>query len=182
MHCFNHGRCTSVFRARLEDLLELEKERMLKIGVKKIGDGTLTLPTAAKIFHLSVSILQSLGWAWRWAEWWVENGDNWEPLLEEGQKEEDMTKEQLRIIDSTKESRCEDKANSNSVKKEAKVIHAQAKSISNSKKSSKRKRQSVDYSVGDLEAANVTPKKLSCSNIRKNSQRTLMTETFTRSL
>jgi hypothetical protein len=51
--------------------------------------------------------MKMLGWAWRWAEWWVEYGDNWEPLLEPCEKEENMTKEELKIVDSTRESRCE---------------------------------------------------------------------------
>lgn len=35
-------------------------------------------------------------------------GDNWEPLLEEGQVEENMTDEELKKVPSTPESRCED--------------------------------------------------------------------------
>lgn len=53
-------------------------------------------------------VVRILGWAWRWAELWVENDSTWEPLLEPGQKEEDMTKAQLKIVESTPESRCED--------------------------------------------------------------------------
>lgn len=35
-------------------------------------------------------------------------GDRWEPLLEEGQVEAEMSKEQLRIVESDPESRCSD--------------------------------------------------------------------------
>lgn len=38
----------------------------------------------------------------------VAEGDNWEPLLEEDQVEEEMTDEELKIVRSTPESRCED--------------------------------------------------------------------------
>ena len=38
----------------------------------------------------------------------VAEGDNWEPLLEEGQVEAEMTDEELKKVPSTPESRCED--------------------------------------------------------------------------
>lgn len=105
--CYQHKSNMHAIRARLEDFIELEK---LRIGMdfEKIDKSPMTIAHAARLHHWAVSILQIFGWAWRWAEWWVEVGDTWEPLLEEGQKEELMTKEQLRIVDSTKESRCED--------------------------------------------------------------------------
>ena len=39
---------------------------------------------ASILFHAAVNIMRMLGWAWRW---WVEYGDNWEPLIEPGQVE-----------------------------------------------------------------------------------------------
>ena len=41
-------------------------------------------------------------------EWWVQHGSTWEPLLEPGQVEAEMTAEELRIIESTKDSRMND--------------------------------------------------------------------------
>jgi hypothetical protein len=38
----------------------------------------------------------------------VDYNSSWEPLLEEGEREDRMTKEQLKIVDSTRESRCRD--------------------------------------------------------------------------
>lgn len=38
----------------------------------------------------------------------MEGGDNWEPLLEPGQVESEMTEEELRIVHSTPESRAKD--------------------------------------------------------------------------
>lgn len=63
---------------------------------------------ASRLLNGAILVLKTMGWAWRWAEWWVEHGSSWEPLLEVGEREEDMTKEQLRIVDSTPESRCEE--------------------------------------------------------------------------
>lgn len=68
----------------------------------------MTFSDGSKIMHASIQVLKTLGWAWRWAEWWVDYDSTWEPLLEPGQKESQMTKEQLRIVDSTRESRCQD--------------------------------------------------------------------------
>jgi len=104
--CFNHVGSEHVLRAKLEDFIELERIRG-GIDLKKICK-PMTLNHAAKLLNWSVYILQCLGWAWRWAEWWVQNGDNWEPLIEAGQNEHEMTDEELRIVKSTKESRCAD--------------------------------------------------------------------------
>ena len=38
----------------------------------------------------------------------MSEGDNWEPLIEDGQIEEEMTDEELKKVPSTPESRCED--------------------------------------------------------------------------
>lgn len=104
--CFNHVDCTFVFRARLEDLREIELQRFSGKVLK--ASLPMTWSHASSLFHSSVNIMRTLGWAWRWAEWWVESGDNWEPLLEEGQVEEEMTEKELKIVHSTPESRCAD--------------------------------------------------------------------------
>ena len=104
--CFNHGRCDFSFRALLEDMIEFEKKRAGNELSR--SNSVMSLDCAAQIFNAGVRVLNSLGWAWKWASWWVNYGDVWEPLLEEGQKESDMTKEQLKIVDSTPTSRRED--------------------------------------------------------------------------
>ena len=106
VHCFFHMSCEYVFRARLEDLLEIEKNR----SGRKLQQQTkaMSMSHASRLHHFSVTVLQQLSWAWKWADWWVAYGDNWEPLLEPDQREDEMTKEELRIIDSTPESRCKD--------------------------------------------------------------------------
>lgn len=68
----------------------------------------MTLEYVENLFHWGLQAMKTLGWAWRWAEWWVEFGDNWEPLLEVGQVEEDMTQEELRIIISSPHTRRDD--------------------------------------------------------------------------
>ena len=105
-HCFWHVDPSSVFRARLEDFLEIELCRYSDKSLRT--SATMTWEHATKLFHGAVVILRTLGWAWRWAEWWVDLGDNWEPLLEDGQVEANMTSEELKKVDSTKESRSMD--------------------------------------------------------------------------
>jgi len=63
---------------------------------------------ASRLLHSAIGILRVMGWAWRWAELWVDYNSSWEPLLEPGEREEDMTKQELKIVESTRESRCED--------------------------------------------------------------------------
>lgn len=104
--CFHHVRNAEVLRARMEDMIEVERHRA---GKSLQNSGLpMTFVDASRLMHWSVTILANLGWAWKWADWWVERGDNWEPLLEPWQKEEKMSKEQLKIVDSTPESRCAD--------------------------------------------------------------------------
>jgi len=98
--CYRHVGNEFNIRARLEDLYEIEKTRR--------KEKPLNFVEAARIMNAALPIVRILGWAWRWAEWWVDYDQSWEPLLEPGQKEKDMTKEELRIVDSTRESRCED--------------------------------------------------------------------------
>jgi hypothetical protein len=104
--CFNHVDCTSVLRARLEDLKEIELQRLSGKTFKPLSP--ISWGHASELFHASVNIMRTLGWAWRWAEWWVMSGDNWEPLLEPGQVEEEMTQEELKIVHSDPDSRCRD--------------------------------------------------------------------------
>jgi hypothetical protein len=85
-------------------MIEIENQRLRL----KSGRGEMTVKHVENLFHWGLQAMKSLGWAWRWAEWWVAFGDNWEPLLEVGQVEENMTKEELRIIDCTPYTRRED--------------------------------------------------------------------------
>jgi len=101
--CYRHGGNEFNIRAKLEDLFEVEKLRK-----KPKSDPRLKFPDAAKMMNAAIPVIRILGWAWRWAEWWVDYDQTWEPLLEPGQKEKDMTKEELRIVESTRESRCSD--------------------------------------------------------------------------
>ena len=98
--CFQHSQCQFALRAVLEDMIEVERNRTY--------NGLMSFEVAANIFNWGVVALRCLGWAWQWSEWWVHLGDTWEPLLEKGQREEEMTKEELGIIESTSESRCSD--------------------------------------------------------------------------
>ena len=82
---FDHKECVFAFRALLEDFIEIERQR---VGPLLQGDEPMIVADASKLYHWSVTIMQILGWAWRWAEWWVEKGDTWEPLIERGENEE----------------------------------------------------------------------------------------------
>lgn len=68
----------------------------------------MTFSDGSRILNAAILVMKVLGWAWRWAELWVDYNSSWEPLLEPGQNERKMTKEQLKIVDSTRESRCAD--------------------------------------------------------------------------
>ena len=102
LKCFRHVQCHYTLRAILEDMIEIENQRL------KLARGHMTFEYAGNLFHWGLQAMKTLGWAWRWAEWWVAFGDNWEPLLEVGQVEENMTKEELRIIDCTPYTRRDD--------------------------------------------------------------------------
>jgi hypothetical protein len=103
--CFRHSGHDCAFRARLEDLIELER---IRSGMRfETFNNAMSFAHVSRLYNKAIIVMKVLGWAWRWAEWWVEFGDNWEPLLEPGQKEEKMTKEELKIVDTTRESRCE---------------------------------------------------------------------------
>eukprot|EP00581_Thalassiosira_minuscula_P016040 CAMPEP_0183725136 /NCGR_PEP_ID=MMETSP0737-20130205/19634_1 /TAXON_ID=385413 /ORGANISM="Thalassiosira miniscula, Strain CCMP1093" /LENGTH=1246 /DNA_ID=CAMNT_0025955981 /DNA_START=67 /DNA_END=3807 /DNA_ORIENTATION=+ len=104
--CWQHLECEFVFRARLGDLKDIELNRFSGETLKAANP--MTWSHAASLFHAAVNIMRTLGWAWRWAEWWVEYGDNWEPLIPPGQVEAEMTWEELKVVNSTPQSRCDD--------------------------------------------------------------------------
>lgn len=106
LQCYKHKSAEFSFRAKLEDLLEIEQMRS---GPNLENfDRHMSYGHAAKLLNFSIYIMQCLGWAWKWAEWWVKENDTWEPLLDVGQDESTMTNEELRIVDSSEESRCGD--------------------------------------------------------------------------
>eukprot|EP00986_Skeletonema_menzelii_P009435 scaffold4301_cov144-Skeletonema_menzelii.AAC.2 len=111
LSCFRHAGSSFVFRARLEDFMEIEimrySEKVQMKNLLKISN-PMSWDHASRLFHSAVDVLRTLGWAWRWAEWWVESGDNWEPLIRDDQNEEEMTDKELKKVDSTPKSRCED--------------------------------------------------------------------------
>ena len=106
MKCYKHGGNEFNLRARLEDLIEIENKRAGKGFPHR--DQPMTFSDASRLLNGAILCMRILGWAWRWAEWWTEYSSNWEPLLEPGQNEKKMTKEELKIVDSTPESRRED--------------------------------------------------------------------------
>jgi hypothetical protein len=106
VHCYIHGSNDDNLRARLEDFIEIEKKRGGKDFAR--SDAPMTFSDGSKLLNGAISVMRVMGWAWRWAEWWVQHGSTWEPLLEEGQKESTMTAEELRIVDSSKKSRMLD--------------------------------------------------------------------------
>jgi hypothetical protein len=101
--CYKHGGKEFNLRVLIEDLIEVETKRAGKGFANQ--DAPMKFSDASRIFNASLLVMRVLGWAWRWAEWWVEHGSNWEPLLEPGQNEEDMSPEELKKVDSTQESR-----------------------------------------------------------------------------
>ncbi|KAI2499535.1 PHD-like zinc-binding domain containing protein [Fragilaria crotonensis] len=105
INCYRHVKCEFAFRARLEDLIEFEK---LRVGKKMDDTKSMSISHASRLLNSAIVVMNYLGWAWRWTEWWVEYGSNWEPLIEPGEDEKKMSKEQLKIVDSTPESRCAD--------------------------------------------------------------------------
>jgi hypothetical protein len=105
--CFRHGSNMYNLRARLEDLIEIEKRRAGK-NLEAKDTRAMSFVHAARLLNSSILVMHTLGWAWRWAEWWILYNDSWEPLLEPGQKEEHMSNEEKRIVESSPEIRCED--------------------------------------------------------------------------
>jgi hypothetical protein len=108
--CFIHSETKNNFRAKLEDLLDVEVSSFSKGGTSK-PDLSMTYPDASLTLYHALEVMRILGWAWRWAEWWVEENFNWEPFLpqlQDGLTEEDFTDEEKKIVHSTRESRCAD--------------------------------------------------------------------------
>jgi len=106
VRCYVHGNNECNLRARLEDLIEMERKRAGTDFSR--ANAPMAFSEGSKQLHGAIMVMRILGWAWRWAEWWVQHGSTWEPLLEPGQVEAEMTAEELRIIESTKDSRMND--------------------------------------------------------------------------
>lgn len=106
VHCYIHGGNENNLRARLEDLIESERRRAGKMFYKSTSP--MTFNDGCRLLNGAILVMRILGWAWRWAELWVEYGSSWEPLLEPGQIESEMTDEQLRIVENSPESRRDD--------------------------------------------------------------------------
>lgn len=87
-------------------MIEIEKRRAGKDFRNE--DKPMSFKEATRLLNGSILVMRMMGWAWRWSEWWVDYNFNWEPLLEPGQNEKHMTKAELKIVDSTRESRCQD--------------------------------------------------------------------------
>ena len=71
--CYSHGDNLHNLRARLEDLVEIEKKR----AGKRLGklDNIMTFAHASRLLNHAILIMRMLGWAWKWAELWVEHGE-----------------------------------------------------------------------------------------------------------
>lgn len=106
VRCYRHGGNDFNLRARLEDLLEIEKRRAGQDYSK--ADLTTNFADAARFLYSAISVLRTLGWAWRWAEFWVDYDSSWEPLIEIGQNEKKMSDVELKKVHSTRESRYQD--------------------------------------------------------------------------
>jgi len=104
--CFEHAGCMYVFRALFEDMMEIELNRNTRKEFR--ARIPMTWKHASRLLHAAIDIMRTLGWAWRWAEWWVEMGDNWEPFIKEGELEEEMAEQELKIVRSDPGSRCKD--------------------------------------------------------------------------
>lgn len=106
LRCFKHVRCEFVLRARLEDMIFAEKARWSSNSFKP--DAPMHWNHAASMLHYAIDTLRTLGWAWRWADWWIAEGDNWQPFLEDDQDEADMSDEDVGRVPSSPESRALD--------------------------------------------------------------------------
>ncbi|GKY91265.1 hypothetical protein MPSEU_000099100 [Mayamaea pseudoterrestris] len=104
--CYRHGGNEFNLRAKLEDLIELEKDRAGPSLTRT--EQPMKFAHATKLMHLAIPVMRMLSWAWRWAEFWVDYDSTWEVLVEDGQNEEDLSKEELKIVNSTRMSRCLD--------------------------------------------------------------------------
>jgi hypothetical protein len=67
-------------------MLNVEKARWSDESFKP--DAPMQWNHAASLMHFATDILRTIGWAWRWTDWWVAEGDNWEPYLKEGKSKQ----------------------------------------------------------------------------------------------
>mgnify|MGYP005845213309 CR=1 FL=1 len=108
VRCLAHSDTENNLRAQIEELVHHEYDRCKNFGNKK----GMTYYEASKFLDYSIRIIRTLGWAWRWAEWWVDTGWNWEiflPYMKDGETEEDYQDEVKKFtVYSTRESRLED--------------------------------------------------------------------------
>ena len=81
LRCFKHMRPQFVLRARLDEMMLEEKARWSTPSFKP--DAPMHWNHAASMLHFAIDILRTLGWAWRWAEWWIEERDSWQPQEEQ---------------------------------------------------------------------------------------------------
>ena len=109
--CIEHSETVHSLRARIENLVVEETYRLKT--VENPDDPSMTYTDAAQLLSWSVQIMRTLGWAWRWEEWWVEKNYRWEcylPYLNEdaGETPDDYTDEEKRVFHSTEASRRAD--------------------------------------------------------------------------
>lgn len=77
VRCHQHSGCEWAYpRSFLEDLIEIERGRGGQ-RLESTNSRTMSLAHFSRLFNASLRVLHSLGWAWRWAEWWVLYGSNW---------------------------------------------------------------------------------------------------------
>lgn len=69
VRCYRHSGNENNLRAKLEDLIEIERIRSGK--TIKNADKIMTFSDASRLLHSSIVVMRILGWSWRWAEWYV---------------------------------------------------------------------------------------------------------------
>ena len=97
-------------REKIEDIINVEKRRR---GNKIIGqDAPMNIEDASNLMYGSIIVVSILGWAWRWAEWWVGNTDisNIDKPDTTSMKDKDFPNSELEVSgnDNTAKNRCED--------------------------------------------------------------------------
>jgi hypothetical protein len=68
VRCYRHSGNENNLRAKLEDLIEIEK---IRSGKTMKTDKPMTFSDASRLLHGSIVVMRILGWSWRWAEWCV---------------------------------------------------------------------------------------------------------------
>jgi PHD-like zinc-binding domain len=68
VNCYAHGSNEHNLRARLEDLIEIEKIRAGKRLSR--AENPMTFSLGSRLLNGAILVMRMLGWAWRWAEWW----------------------------------------------------------------------------------------------------------------